>query len=95
LIVRHAGKKQGISSNLAAAGENPSQKHLRIQQFARLPTMNSLCGGTGNQFGHNRKTNSRQQGIKSATSGNWARNRFSLDGSNDSIPVVPAKAARA
>jgi hypothetical protein len=55
--------------------------------------MNSLCDGTGNQFGHIRETNSRQQGIKSATSGNWARDRFSLDGSSDSITVVPATAA--
>ncbi|MFZ0209794.1 MAG: hypothetical protein WAL59_27420, partial [Roseiarcus sp.] len=46
-IARHTGKQQGIFSILAAPGGNPSQKHLRIQQFARLSKMNSLCDGTG------------------------------------------------
>jgi hypothetical protein len=47
-IARHVGKQQGISPILAIPGENPSQKNLRIQQFASLSTMNSLCDGTGN-----------------------------------------------
>jgi hypothetical protein len=38
--------------------------------------MNSLRDGTGNQFGHNRESNFRQQGIKSATTGKWQKKRF-------------------
>ena len=54
-IACHTGKQQRIFSILAAPGENPSQKHLRIQQFARLSKMNSLYDRTGNQFDHIRE----------------------------------------
>ncbi|MFZ0209894.1 MAG: hypothetical protein WAL59_27945, partial [Roseiarcus sp.] len=72
----HTGKQQRIFSILAAPGENPSQKHLRIQQFARLSKMNSLCDGTGNQFDHNREFNSRQQRINSTQQGIGAKSIF-------------------
>jgi hypothetical protein len=68
-IAAQTGKQQRIFSILAVPGENPSKKHLRIQQFARLSTVNSLCNRTGNQFDHNREFNSRQQGSNSTQQG--------------------------
>jgi len=65
--------KQGNNSEfyrfLAAAGENPSKKHLRIQWFARPSQGNSLRDGTGNQFDHNRDLIRNQQGINSPQQG--------------------------
>jgi hypothetical protein len=57
------GKQQGIFSKSADSRENPSRKHLPIQQFARGGPENSLRDGTGNQFDHNRELIRDQQGI--------------------------------
>ena len=38
--------------------------------------MNSLCDGTGNQFGHNREFNSWQQQINSTQQGIGAKSIF-------------------
>jgi hypothetical protein len=73
---RHARKQQLISPILAAPAENPSEKHVPIQQFASLSTMNSLCDGTGNQFVHNRETQFVQQRINSTEQGIVAKSIF-------------------
>jgi hypothetical protein len=53
--------------------------------------MNSLRGGTGNQFDHNRELNSRQQGINSAQQGIDPASGIGTEKRLDSDPLAARK----
>jgi hypothetical protein len=64
---------QGINSesyrNPPLPRANPSRKHLQIHGFAEMRRLNSLRGGTGNQFDQNRESIFAKQGINSRQQG--------------------------